>query len=434
MTPPRAAGKTASPRTPWSTTDDIRAALRRRWDRGELLRALAGGEQWAPIRLPLKTPTSQDLAGSFGAVQDWAAQLHRDAGGGRPAFRIESRVVGGRLVGANSIPAAVWLDEPEQAWRLIGVTGDVATFESLYAVSRAADPAIAAWVAEHPLRALGVAARWRDLTATALWLRDKVGTAAYLREIDVPGVDTKFIEGHPALLAELIDRLAPGAADESRSPGKDFARRYGLSDKPAMTRVRSLDGTAVVGGFTDVVVRVSELAGMELAARRVLIVENEVTFLALPPVSDAVAFFGAGFDVLRLGRVPWLRDRDVVYWGDIDTHGFVILDRLRSQLPNVQSTLMDLGTLTAHASQWTTDPSPSRAPLARLSAEESVVYRTLQEHELGTSVRLEQERVSYARVVSSLGERWAQTGWVSDAPASIAQAFPTLSTETSAHT
>ena len=68
-----------------------------------------------------------------------------------------------------------------------------------------------------------------------------------------------------------------------------------------------------------------------------------------PPLADAIVFFGAGFDVLRLGRVPWLRERDVVYWGDIDTHGFVILDRLRGQLPNVRSTLMDLDTLTAHA-------------------------------------------------------------------------------------
>src|SRR6476660_1836223 len=117
MTPSRTTGIRAAPRTSWSTTDDIRAVLRRRWDRGELLRALAGGEAWEPIRVPLKTPTSREIASAFGAVQDWASQLHRDAGEGRrSAFRIESRTVGGRLVGANAIPAAVWFDEPDQAW------------------------------------------------------------------------------------------------------------------------------------------------------------------------------------------------------------------------------------------------------------------------------------------------------------------------------
>ena len=29
-------------------------------------------------------------------------------------------------------------------------------------------------------------------------------TAAYLRQVEVPGVDTKFIEGHRGLLAELL--------------------------------------------------------------------------------------------------------------------------------------------------------------------------------------------------------------------------------------
>jgi hypothetical protein len=349
------------------------------------------------------------MASDFGAVQDWAAQLHRHAGGGagaRPAFRLESRKVGGRLVGANALPVAAWIDEPAQAWRLLRVAGEVATVESVYAVSRAADPAIAGWVAEHPLRALSHAARWPELTATVLWLHDKVGTAAYLREIDVPGVDTKFIEGHRTILAELLDALAPGVADESRSASRDFARRYGLSDKPAMTRVRSLDGTPVVGGFTDAVVRVDELARLELPARRVLVVENEITFLALPRVAGAIAFFGAGFDVLRLGRLPWLRNRDVVYWGDLDTHGFVILDRLRGQLPEVRSILMDVDTLTAHATQWTTDTSPSRAILERLTPGETPVYQTLRDHELGTSVRLEQERVTYDRVVTAVNAIW----------------------------
>lgn len=132
-----------------------------------------------------------------------------------------------------------------------------------------------------------------------------------------------------------------------------------------MTRVRSLDGSPLFGAVTDALVRVDELAGIEVPFPRVIIVENEVTFLALPSVPGALAFFGAGFDVLRLGRIPWLRNRDVVYWGDLDTDGFVILDRLRGQLRDVRSVLMDLDTLKAHESQWTTDPTPvTRGPRA----------------------------------------------------------------------
>lgn len=173
-----------------------------------------------------------------------------------------------------------------------------------------------------------------------------------------------------------------------------------------MTRVRSLDGSPLFGAVTDALVRVDELAGIELPFPRIIIVENEVTFLALPSVPGALAFFGAGFDVLRLGRIPWLRDRDVVYWGDLDTDGFVILDRLRGQLRDVRSVLMDLDTLKAHESQWTTDPTPSRAVLERLTPDEAAAHRALRDNELGTSVRLEQERVSYARIVATLQAVW----------------------------
>ncbi|MDN5794929.1 MAG: DUF2220 family protein [Intrasporangium sp.] len=395
---------TAGRRT-WSTVDEVRAALRRRWDKGELLRAIAPGAVWEPIRVPLRGPSAREVAADFGAAQEWAALLHKAADAGRsPAFRVETRTVGGRLVGANAVPSVAWFDEPDQVWRLLRVSDQVAAFRQQCAASAAAHPAIADWVAAHPLRALAEERSWARVLATVLWLRAKVGTAAYLREIDVPGVDTKFIEGHRGLLAELLDAVAPGVADESRSPGRDFARRYGFRDKPAMTRLRSLDGTPLFGGLTDVSVRVEELATLEVPARWVLVVENVVTFLALPTVPGGVAFFGAGFDVLRLGRVPWLRERDVVYWGDLDTDGFVILDRLRSQLPAVRSVLMDLGTLRAHQSQWTTDPTPSRSELDRLTPDEAAVYLTLRDNGLGTSVRLEQERVNYAHVVAALGE------------------------------
>jgi hypothetical protein len=259
---------------------------------------------------------------------------------------------------------------------------------------------------------LAHALEWPKLIATAHWLAERVGSGAYLRQIDVPGVDTKFIERHRPLLADLLDAMAPGAADESRSPAKHFARRYGFRDKPAMTRIRSLDGSAVLAGsnggaVTDAVIRVDELQHLMLPVERILVVENEITFLALPHVADAIAFFGAGFDVLRLGRVPWLADRDVVYWGDLDTDGFVILDRLRAVLPRVGTILMDLETLLSHQSQWTTDPKPSRVELERLTIEEDAVYRQLRDNSLGTSVRLEQERIRYDSVVAAITSVWS---------------------------
>jgi hypothetical protein len=40
--------------------------------------------------------------------------------------------------------------------------------------------------------------------------------------------------------------------------------------------------------------------------------------------------FGLGYGLDRLADVPWLERCEVWYWGDIDTHGVGILDRLRA--------------------------------------------------------------------------------------------------------
>ena len=62
--------------------------------------------------------------------------------------------------------------------------------------------------------------------------------------------------------------------------------------------------------------------------------------------------FGGGYAVSRVAGLPWLRDVPLYYWGDIDTHGFRILDLLRSRFPEVRSMLMDRATLLAHESHW----------------------------------------------------------------------------------
>lgn len=49
--------------------------------------------------------------------------------------------------------------------------------------------------------------------------------------------------------------------------------------------------------------------------------------------------------VVQLAEIPWLHDRPVYYWGDLDEAGFEILSRLRNLLPDVRSHFMDEATL-----------------------------------------------------------------------------------------
>ncbi len=112
--------------------------------------------------------------------------------------------------------------------------------------------------------------------------------------------------------------------------------------------------------------------------------------------------WGQGFDVRRAAALPWLRQVDVHYWGDLDTHGFAILQQLRAWLPQTQSFLMDRQTLLQHRDRWVREPSPTTARLDRLTAEESALYAELVSDRWGDAVRLEQERIDWSWVEARL--------------------------------
>ena len=116
----------------------------------------------------------------------------------------------------------------------------------------------------------------------------------------------------------------------------------------------------------------------------------------------AIVVFGRGYAVDALGGLPWLADRDVVYWGDLDTHGFAILDRFRSTFPRVRSMLMDRETLLAHRAMWVVEKERHPGGLTRLTDGEARVFAELASDVHGPAVRLEQERIRFGWVKGAL--------------------------------
>ena len=145
---------------------------------------------------------------------------------------------------------------------------------------------------------------------------------------------------------------------------------------------------------------------LQLEVRTVFVVENEISYLAFPPAPDSIVVFGSGFGLAALRDLPWLDSKEIVYWGDIDTHGFDILNRLRARFGSVRSILMDQQTLLTHPRQWVTEPSPTNRLMPNLTATEEALYKDLVEGRYGPAVRLEQERVRFSLLRHAL-QPWA---------------------------
>lgn len=379
----------------WTTPRDVRALLLKRWSSGTYLARLASGEPWRPLSVPIRGPRSGELASRFEEVRGWVARWEAE-----PRLRLEYKRVGGRTLGVNTIPARAWIDDEETLWALLGAADDVRTFRTLHE-SAAGMPRIAAWMAANPMKVLGLAGDWRAITATVRWVEERALPGMYLRQIDVPGVDTKFIERHRGVLAALLDAQLDPERIRDDLPRSDFEGRYGFRKKPGLVRFRFLDG-ASLAGFTELIVRVAEFAQRPAGAGTVYVIENEVSYLALPKVTGAIAIFGGGYSVGLLESLPWLTETELIYWGDIDTHGFAILDRLRSRFPHVTSMLMDRETLLAHRVHWTREPSQATQPLTHLAPAEAQLWQELCAQTHGRSIRLEQERIRFSAVLNQI--------------------------------
>ncbi len=371
----------------WTTPADIAAKVRRRYVEGSLLKRYASGAEFEAIEIPLRGPRPSEVGDDVAVARAWVVAL--DAGRQQDRrYCLEWTAIGGRSIGRNRLPARAVISSYGQAWALLGVASEVRRFDDALAVADA-HPEIRQWIADNAHRALAVADDMEGLVAAGVWLKGH-GAGRYLREITARGVDTKFAEKHRVVLAAMLG--------VSGSPAR-FLADLGLKAKPELVRFRPARSLGLPAELTELAVRADQFAAMSLAPAAALVVENEITYLSVPVPDNGLVLWGKGFEVDRIGRLPWLGDVPLTYWGDLDTHGFAILDRLRAWLPQTQSVLMDRQTLLAHRDRWGVEERPARSALTRLTADEQSLYRELVTDGLGERLRLEQERINW---------QWAQ--------------------------
>ena len=325
-----------------------------------------------------------------------------------PHCRVELREFRHRLFGTNAVPQEVWIDSLDDAVAIVGKRREVIRFHALLDLTRECQPSLLDWLARRPLRALELSDEWSRLLAIVAWLQAHPCPGIYLRQVDIPGVHSKFIEAQRGVLGEWFDlALPPEAIDSSAAGASQFARRYGFRDKPKRIRFRFLDRRLLLlpGDLEqDIMLDAGSFARLDARVARVFITENEINFLAFPAVPHSLILFGAGYGFEMLREAAWLSRCRLHYWGDIDTHGFAILDQLRVHFAHVESFLMDRATLLAFETHWGEEDRQTQRELPRLNVEEGALYDDLRDNRLRRNLRLEQERIGFGWVEAALAD------------------------------
>ncbi|MGB1561775.1 MAG: Wadjet anti-phage system protein JetD domain-containing protein [Sinimarinibacterium flocculans] len=387
----------------WTISSDLKAQVQRFWDNGALPSELVVPSGLFPRRLTLKGPTSADLTNRFDDVRKWVADIRQV-----PHGRIVMRELRHRVIGSNAIPSEVWVDSVDSALDWIGKREEARRIRAAADLSREREPTLITWVSKHASDVLRIGDDWSKLLDVVNWLRRHPHPGIYLRQVDLPGVHTKFIENYRGVLTSLLDISLPEAATNTDATGiANFSRRFGFLEKPARVRFRVLDqGLRLIptGGDQDLTINSETFAALELPIRRVFVTENETNYLAFPGIAQSIVLFGAGYGFAMIKGVDWLKQCEIHYWGDIDTHGFAILDQLRASHDHVASLLMDRQTLMNHQALWGIEDSQELRDLTRLTAEESSLFNDLRDNRLGLRVRLEQERIGFGLLMAALAK------------------------------
>lgn len=386
--------------------EPLRKKLSRLEANGKLYVALAEGREVPYLSMPLKRP--QDIETSWDELLAWQDFWRKapKASGGHPLWHVEEKRKQTASFGKQLMPVRIFIDTPEDAMALLGLTKKKKEFLAGLSAIESQMPSLRDWYLTYFVRISA-----EDFFPMALSIARSMlaqeQREGYLREMAIPGVDTKFLENHNFLVRTLWNALFPENTAESSDElwEKLFVQKV---PTPSIC-VRSLDEHLRFAGVRKLFLSQDDIADFQPPHRRIFITENKVNGYTFPDAEDSLILFGMGYGVLEMAEsAPWLADKEIYYWGDLDHDGFNILSNLRKVLPEmkIHSFLMDKETLLAYVDPNVKDTGNTTTIPDHLTVGEKMAWKLI--HDNGW--RLEQERIPHEEVEWAVESLLAEEG------------------------
>ena len=362
-----------------------------------------------PMEINLNVPTEQDAVKNPEGVRSWISSWKdwQNTEDGISLIRSERRW---RSLGKQNVPEKLILSSPEDAAFLIGEASrwNLAAARYKLMIQRWSS-LIDVLPKYYNILADYNDSNFKNLCEILSWICANPNSNLYIRQIPVSGIDSKWLESRKGLVSDLINAILTANRNEQPDTENDFFKLCGLKRTPQLIRIRILDPKLrkIFGGLGDISAPLDEISCLDFTSHNapltIFIIENIQTALAFDDLENTIVLFGLGYGVDVLGKIPWLQNTQCFYWGDIDTHGFAILNRARSYLPNIESVLMDEQTLLSYKELWVEEKEQFvSAELPNLTETEQKVFLSLKNNIWGKNVRLEQERICWETACNAL--------------------------------
>lgn len=334
-----------------------------------------------------------DITHRFDVLQDEMAALFKESKNETGAgYWVKTAETNFRRTGTHQLPDGIVLETAGDYLHVTRKKTEWERFIRTYDLMINRLPSLRTWALENAVLLTARDTDWEGILAVCQYFIHTPRPELYIRQLPIP-VHTKFIEENDSLLQSLLDFLIPG---DIRDRGqRKFADRYFLQRDEPLIRIRLLDG------HSDISIRLSDFENFSAPHANVVITENKMNFLTLPRLASTMAIWsGGGFKVNCVRNTLWLQVRNILYWGDIDEHGFQILHQLRSYYPQTRSVMMDRAIFDRFGEFVVAGERNKAEKLSGLTEEEADMYEWLKKsYPLN---RLEQEKIPQDYVDASL--------------------------------
>jgi len=343
--------------------------------------------EFFPCRIPANLDRDvQNLSATITASGNLWSKSKAQRGWG---YTVHRETIRSRDFGTNQFPTAITIDTRDDLLRLTKKGKDFSATCLVVERVRSELPRLDEWLTKNVRTLARYAEPIEGLIAVTRFFQENPWPDCYVRQIPV-AVDTKFVERNKSVLHQWLDLLLPDSAIDVNE--SDFWLRYGLRDGQPHRGLRLLDGRLaeeLAVAFEELSLPIGSIAALPVRDSAVVIVENRTPLHILPVFPRGIGLHGDGKAVTCLEPIKWLQTNRVLYWGDIDVDGFLILARFRKLVPHVESIMMDRETFEQHRSLAGKGNGSSRPLPANLTPAEADVYAKCAEGNL----RLEQEKI-----------------------------------------
>lgn len=258
-------------------------------------------------------------------------------------YTLDFQKVKTKYLGTQDLPTTIYFETETDLLKYLGKEKEVELFKVNCEKIIFNFPELKNWLIQNPSKVIQNQNEWESILKVCNFFKQNPKPNLYVRELPI-SVHTKFVERNQSFIKDILDVLIPESANIHE---RQFEKRFNLKFSEPLVRFKILDkeiSSNLFSGLDDIAIPVSQFEKLNLPVNKVIIVENKTTLyttLALPRMNKTIAIFGSGYSVSNLKNVNWFKNLELLYWGDIDVHGFEILSQFRGYFPHTQSRLMD---------------------------------------------------------------------------------------------